>query len=129
LSARAVPVPALAARSGELAHKLYGTRIAHVALAGVTGTNGKTTVAYLVAQAMARLGRRCGYVGTLGHGVPPALAPHALTTPDCFTLHRELAALAADGGTYAALEVSSHALAQDRIAGLAIGTAAFTNLT
>ena len=75
---------------------------------------------------MCGLGSRCGYIGTLGFGVPPALEPHALTTPDCFTLHREIATL---GAAHAALEVSSHALAQDRIAGLDIGTAAFTNLT
>ena len=129
VSGRAVAVPGLAARSGELAHRLYGPGMGHVELAGITGTNGKTTVAYLVAQAMGRAGRRCGYIGTLGHGLPAALEPHALTTPDCFTLHRELAALAAERGTHAALEVSSHALAQDRIAGLAIRTAAFTNLT
>src|SRR5690606_830077 len=98
-------------------------------LAGITGTNGKTTVAYLVAQAMGRAGARCGYVGTLGHGLPDALEPHALTTPDCFTLHRELAALAAQGGSHAALEVSSHALVQERIAGLEMRTGAFTNLT
>jgi len=126
---RAVAVPRLAARCGELAGKLYGPAMRHVELAGVTGTNGKTTVAWLVAQAMARAGRPCGYIGTLGYGLPDALEPHALTTPDCFTLHRELASVAASGGTHAALEVSSHALAQDRIAGLAIRTAAFTNLT
>ena len=129
VAARAVEVPALAARSGELAHKLYGPAMGHVELAGITGTNGKTTVAYLVAQAMGRAGARCGYVGTLGHGLPDALEPHALTTPDCFTLHRELAALAAQGGSHAALEVSSHALVQERIAGLEMRTGAFTNLT
>lgn len=127
--ARSVAVQRLAARLGELARRLYGHAIEHVALAGVTGTNGKTTVAYLAAQAMTRLGRRCGYIGTLGHGVPPAVEPHALTTPDTFTLHRELAAIADAGANHAVLEVSSHALAQDRIAGLSIETAAFTNLT
>jgi UDP-N-acetylmuramoyl-L-alanyl-D-glutamate--2,6-diaminopimelate ligase len=126
---RGIAVPRLAARFGELAGKLYGPAMAHVELAGVTGTNGKTTVAYLVAQAMTRLGKRCGYTGTLGYGVPPELTTHALTTPDCFTLHRELAAIAEHGAAHAALEVSSHALAQDRIAGLAFHTAAFTNLT
>ncbi|MGB7216355.1 MAG: UDP-N-acetylmuramoyl-L-alanyl-D-glutamate--2,6-diaminopimelate ligase [Gammaproteobacteria bacterium] len=129
VESRSVAVPRLAARLGELARRLYGPAMAHVALAGVTGTNGKTTVAYLAAQAMTRLERPCGYVGTIGHGVPPAIAPHALTTPDTFTLHRELAAIADADAEHAVLEVSSHALAQDRIAGLSIGTAAFTNLT
>jgi UDP-N-acetylmuramoyl-L-alanyl-D-glutamate--2,6-diaminopimelate ligase len=79
-----------------------------------------------VAQAENMLGRRCGYVGTLGFGLPAALETHALTTPDCLALHREIASLASDA---VALEVSSHALLQDRIAGLRINTAIFTNLT
>lgn len=123
---RMLAVPGLGRRLGELAQKLYGPRIGPVELAGVTGTNGKSTVAYLVAQAATRLGPACGYIGTLGYGVPPELEAHALTTPDTFTLHRELAAL---GHARAALEVSSHALAQDRIAGLDFGVAAFTNLS
>jgi UDP-N-acetylmuramoyl-L-alanyl-D-glutamate--2,6-diaminopimelate ligase len=123
---RMLAVPGLAGRLGELAQKLYAPRIGAVELAGVTGTNGKSTVAYLVAQAATRRGAGCGYIGTLGYGVPPELDTHALTTPDTFTLHRELAAL---GQAHAALEVSSHALAQDRIAGLTFGVAAFTNLT
>ncbi len=127
----ALAVPGLRGRLGELAEKLYGPSIAVRRIAGVTGTNGKTTVAYLAAQAATRVGakqsgRACGYLGTLGYGVPPALTAHALTTPDCFTLHRELASLDAES---AVLEVSSHALAQDRAAGLTIATAAFTNLT
>ena len=93
---------------------------------GVTGTNGKTTVAYLAAQALSVPQRACGYIGTLGFGVPPKLTRHALTTPDTFTLHREIAALRSPR---VALEVSSHALAQNRIAGLKIRTAVFTNLT
>lgn len=126
-----LPVPSLALprlghRLGELARRFFGTDSAKPRLAGVTGTNGKSTVAYLAAQGQTRRGQACGYLGTLGYGVPPVLTPHALTTPDCFTLHRELAELATG---CAALEVSSHALAQERIAGLEIETAAFTNLS
>ncbi|HEX5418703.1 MAG TPA: UDP-N-acetylmuramoyl-L-alanyl-D-glutamate--2,6-diaminopimelate ligase [Gammaproteobacteria bacterium] len=121
-----VAVAGLKRRLGELARKLYGAAIDGTVLAGITGTNGKTTVAYLAAQAASRGGAACGYIGTLGYGVPPTLTPHALTTPDCFTLHRELAALATGRS---ALEVSSHALSQQRIAGLEIATAAFTNLS
>jgi len=95
-------------------------------LAGVTGTNGKSTVAYLIAQAQTHRGAPCGYLGTLGHGVPPALAEHTLTTPDCLSLHRLLRGLEA---SYAAVEVSSHALAQNRTAGLKFHTAVFTNLS
>jgi len=122
----AVAVPGLRRGLGDLARRFFGPVTRAEDLVGVTGTNGKTTVAYLVAQAFGRLGRPCGYIGTLGFGVPPALSRHSLTTPDCLTLHREIATL---GTAAVALEVSSHALAQDRIAGLTIRTAAFTNLS
>jgi UDP-N-acetylmuramoyl-L-alanyl-D-glutamate--2,6-diaminopimelate ligase len=121
-----VAVPDLKQRLGELAHAFYGRAYGTPELAGVTGTNGKTTVAYVLAQAMRRVGFACGYIGTLGFGVPPDLRTHGLTTPDCLTLHREIAALRTG---HVALEVSSHALVQERIAGLAIDTALFTNLT
>jgi UDP-N-acetylmuramoyl-L-alanyl-D-glutamate--2,6-diaminopimelate ligase len=117
-------VPQLKSRLGELAREFFAAPTATIV--GVTGTNGKTTVAYLLAQALSQPQRPCAYVGTLGYGLPPALVAHDHTTPDCLTLHRELAQLAAPR---AALEVSSHALAQDRIAGLAFHTAVFTNLT
>jgi UDP-N-acetylmuramoyl-L-alanyl-D-glutamate--2,6-diaminopimelate ligase len=122
----ALAVPGLRSRLGDLAQRFYPDA-ASIALAGVTGTNGKSTVAWLIAQAMnaARPGR-CGYIGTVGFGVPPRVAAQELTTPDCLTLHRELIAL---GTAHAALEVSSHALDQDRIAGLEFAIAVFTNLT
>ena len=120
-----IALPGLRGRLAELARKFFSFAT-EPTITGVTGTNGKTTVAYLLAQALSRPQRPCAYIGTLGFGVPPKLTPHALTTPDCLTLHRELAQLAA---TRVAMEVSSHALAQDRIAGLKFHTAAFTNLT
>ena len=119
-------VPGLKGSLGEIAARFFGRAEPSDGLIGVTGTNGKTTVAWLIAQASTALGRSCGYVGTIGYGKPGALQTHALTTPDCLTLHRELAAL---GTTRAAIEVSSHALSQDRVAGLKFTTAAFTNLT
>jgi UDP-N-acetylmuramoyl-L-alanyl-D-glutamate--2,6-diaminopimelate ligase len=122
----AVAVPALKQRLGDLARKFYSRAYGAPELAGVTGTNGKTTVAFVLAQAMQRHGAACAYIGTLGFGVAPSITKHTLTTPDCLTLHRELAALATP---FAALEVSSHALEQDRIAGLAFESALFTNLT
>jgi UDP-N-acetylmuramoyl-L-alanyl-D-glutamate--2,6-diaminopimelate ligase len=118
-------VPDLRARLGELARAFFGTKPAPT-LVGVTGTNGKTTVAYLLAQVLKEPQRACAYIGTLGFGVPPQITRHGLTTPDVLTLHREIAELAAPR---VAMEVSSHALAQDRIAGLKFHTAVFTNLT
>lgn len=118
-------VPNLKNRIGELAHAFFAT-LPEPVLIGVTGTNGKTTVAYLTAQALAQPQRPCGYIGTLGYGLPPRLTRHALTTPDTFTLHREIVAMRSPR---VAFEVSSHALAQNRIAGLKIRTAVFTNLT
>jgi UDP-N-acetylmuramoyl-L-alanyl-D-glutamate--2,6-diaminopimelate ligase len=120
-----IAVPGLKARLGELARAFY-PEASTTTLIGVTGTNGKTTVAYLLAQALCQPQRACAYIGTLGYGVPPAVTPHGMTTPDCLTLHRELAEL---GTPRAALEVSSHALSQERIAGLSFHTAVFTNLT
>jgi UDP-N-acetylmuramoyl-L-alanyl-D-glutamate--2,6-diaminopimelate ligase len=125
VEAPSLAVPGLKARLGDLAHAFYALRPAPT-LVGVTGTNGKTTVAYLLAQTLGQPQRPCGYIGTLGYGVPPQLTAHGLTTPDTLTLHRELAELHT---ARVAMEVSSHALAQDRIAGLAFHTAVFTNLT
>jgi UDP-N-acetylmuramoyl-L-alanyl-D-glutamate--2,6-diaminopimelate ligase len=126
LSVPGIEIPGLRARLGELGRRFYGRGRRLDELVGVTGTNGKTTVAWLVAEASTGLGAPCGYIGTLGFGFPGALEPQALTTPDCLTLHRELAGIDA---SRAALEVSSHALAQDRIAGLDVSVAAFTNLS
>ena len=126
LGGPALAVPGLKEGLGTLAARFYGSSQPAAGLVGVTGTNGKTTVAWLVARALSALGQSCGYIGTLGYGTPGALRTHALTTPDCLTLHRELAGL---GTARAAIEVSSHALEQDRVAGLRFATAAFTNLS
>jgi UDP-N-acetylmuramoyl-L-alanyl-D-glutamate--2,6-diaminopimelate ligase len=130
-------VPQLRAHLGEIADRFYGAPSAHLAIAAITGTNGKTTCAWLLAEALARLGRRSAYVGTLGVGataveagaVSLALRPLAHTTPDVLSTHRLLAELAAAGSDSVAMEISSHALDQDRCAGVRLRTAAFTNLT
>ncbi|HVY66022.1 MAG TPA: UDP-N-acetylmuramoyl-L-alanyl-D-glutamate--2,6-diaminopimelate ligase [Gammaproteobacteria bacterium] len=125
VEAPSLAVPGLKARLAELARAFYGLS-SPPTLIGVTGTNGKTTVAWLLAQTLGLPQRPCGYIGTLGYGVPPQLAKHGHTTPDTLTLYRELAELRTGR---VAMEVSSHALAQDRIAGLTFHTAVFTNLT
>jgi UDP-N-acetylmuramoyl-L-alanyl-D-glutamate--2,6-diaminopimelate ligase len=125
----AVAVPALKSHLGEIADRACGGAVARLSIAGITGTNGKTTCAWLLADASSRLGRRAGYLGTLGAGFPPALESTTHTTPDVLGVHRMLAGLVAGGAVRAAVEVSSHALDQDRLAGVPVEIAAFTNLT
>lgn len=123
------PVPRLSSEAGVIADRFFRMPSQHLAVAGVTGTSGKTTCAYLAAQALTRLGRQTGYVGTLGWGLPGAITPLDLTTPDAVTVQRQLAALRALGAECVAMEVSSHALEQGRINGVRFRAAAFTNLS
>ena len=122
-------IPDLGRRIGELADRFFREPSAGLRVAGVTGTNGKTTSAYLLAQAAGLVGRPCAYLGTLGFGRPGALRMGGLTTPDCVTVHRRLAEARDSGAQAVGLEVSSHALDQDRVAGVRFDTAVFTNLT
>jgi UDP-N-acetylmuramoyl-L-alanyl-D-glutamate--2,6-diaminopimelate ligase len=123
------PVPQLANHAGTIADRFFGEPSQSLAVAGVTGTNGKTTSAYVLAQALTRLGRPAGYLGTLGAGLPGAIAPFGLTTADVVTVHRQLAQLRALGAECVSMEVSSHALEQGRVNGVRFRAAAFTNLT
>jgi UDP-N-acetylmuramoyl-L-alanyl-D-glutamate--2,6-diaminopimelate ligase len=124
-----VAVPGLRSRLGGIADRCYGAPSAELSVAGITGTNGKTTCAWLLASAATHLGMRGAYVGTLGAGFPPQLETTGLTTPDVITLHRRLRTLRDAGATHVALEVSSHALEQGRIDGLRLRAAAFCNLS
>jgi UDP-N-acetylmuramoyl-L-alanyl-D-glutamate--2,6-diaminopimelate ligase len=124
-----VPVEHLRARLGDIANRFFQEPSGAVRVAGITGTNGKTTVAWLLAQCLNRLDRRCGYIGTLGSGIGDIDAAEGMTTPDVISLHRQLAEFRDAGAEFAAIEVSSHALAQDRIDGVLIDTALFTNLS
>ncbi|MBI3433986.1 MAG: UDP-N-acetylmuramoyl-L-alanyl-D-glutamate--2,6-diaminopimelate ligase [Proteobacteria bacterium] len=94
----------------------------------VTGTAGKTSVAYFTRQIWEALGLRAAYVGTLGVVAPGREVHGNLTTPDPVALHRMLDALAGAGVTHVALEASSHGLAQYRLDGVRFTAAAFTNL-
>ena len=123
------PVPALTERAGLIADRFFGAPSERLTVAGITGTNGKTTCAWLLAQALQRCGRQCGYIGTLGVGLPPQVAWMPHTTPDAVMVHRLLAALAAAGAECVSMEVSSHALDQARVNGVRFHAAAFTNLT
>jgi UDP-N-acetylmuramoyl-L-alanyl-D-glutamate--2,6-diaminopimelate ligase len=124
-----VKVPGLAALSGEIAHLVYGRPSEHLWLAGVTGTNGKTSVSQWIAQAMNFLQHRCAVIGTLGNGFLDALDESPNTTPDAITLHASLAGFVAQRAEACAMEVSSIGLEQGRVNGAAFDVAVFTNLT
>jgi len=125
----AAPVPQLRARLGAIADRFFDAPSALLTTVGITGTNGKTTTAWLAAEALAASGRRATYSGTLGFGAPGALQTSSHTTPDAVSVHRRLAALRDAGADCVAMEVSSHALDQGRVAGVRFHTALFTNLT
>jgi UDP-N-acetylmuramoyl-L-alanyl-D-glutamate--2,6-diaminopimelate ligase len=98
-------------------------------IAAVTGTNGKTSVAHFTREIWQALGRKSASLGTLGWVVGDERHPGALTTPDPVALHRMLSELAGRGVSHAAIEASSHGLAQYRLDGIEVDAAAFTNLT
>jgi UDP-N-acetylmuramoyl-L-alanyl-D-glutamate--2,6-diaminopimelate ligase len=124
-----IAVPELKARLGVIADRFFDAPSQSVAVTGITGTNGKTTTAYVLAAALTQLGKTSAYAGTLGYGPVGAVKAGTHTTPDCITVHRQLADLRDDGITHLGMEVSSHALDQGRIDGVRIDTAVFTNLT
>ena len=122
-------VPQLAARASLIADRFFGSPSRALDVIGVTGTNGKTTCAWLLAQALDACGVPTAYLGTLGTAFRGALAPGELTTPDAVAVQRQLAAFRQAGARAVAMEVSSHALAQHRVAAVHFDTAVFTNLT
>jgi UDP-N-acetylmuramoyl-L-alanyl-D-glutamate--2,6-diaminopimelate ligase len=122
-------VPDLSRRAGTIADRFFGQPSQALTVIGITGTNGKTTCAWLLAQALAHCHRPAAYMGTLGFGLPGALAASEHTTADAVSVHRRLAALKALGAEAVSMEVSSHALDQDRVGGVRFHTAVFTNLT
>ena len=124
-----IPVADLRGKLGEIANRFYGRPSEQISVIGVTGTNGKTTVAWLIAQCQHLLGQRCGYAGTLGFGIDELEGVGGMTTPDVVELHRRLAGFRDQDASSAAIEISSHALAQNRIDGVRFDTALFTNLS
>ena len=96
---------------------------------GITGTNGKTTTSYLIRAILREAGRKTGLIGTIQILIGDKKLPVHNTTPNVVDLQRILAAMVDEGMEYAVMEVSSHALDQDRVAGCEFDTAVFTNLT
>ncbi|HWL63516.1 MAG TPA: UDP-N-acetylmuramoyl-L-alanyl-D-glutamate--2,6-diaminopimelate ligase [Steroidobacteraceae bacterium] len=122
-------VPELSRRASELADRFFGSPSRGVDVIGVTGTNGKTTCAWLLAQALLACGRSAAYVGTLGSAFESELVAGEMTTPDAVTAQRQLAGFRDRGARAVAMEVSSHGLAQGRVAAVHFDAAVFTNLT
>lgn len=114
---------------GVIADDFYGHPSRQLWMAGVTGTNGKTSCSHWIAQCLSRLGRKAAVIGTIGSGFPGALQAAANTTPDAVALHGRLAALLADGARACAMEVSSHGIDQGRVNGVEFDVALFTNLS
>lgn len=127
-SVPSLQVPGLGHKMGEIAARYYGHPSRNLFVVGITGTDGKTSCAHILAEALARLGRLCGYLGTLGYGVLGQLEPATHTSPPPVRLQEWLARFVAGSAQAAALEVSSHALAQERVNGVAFDVAVLTNI-
>jgi UDP-N-acetylmuramoyl-L-alanyl-D-glutamate--2,6-diaminopimelate ligase len=111
------------------ARNYYGKPDERLGLTGITGTNGKTTTAYLIDSVLRAAGHTTAMVGTIEYHLAGRVLPAVNTTPESLDLVRLLAELERAGGSHATLEVSSHALALGRVYGLDFHTAVFTNLT
>lgn len=127
-------VPQIHVPDGRLAMAVMAAILAgdpsqHMTVVGVTGTNGKTTSAYLLHSVLQVAGHRTGMLGTIEARIGGAVEPVAHTTPESVDLQRLLARMRDAGDTACVMEVSSHALAQRRVAGLRFAAALFTNLT
>jgi len=129
LSIPVVVIPELRSKLGGLAARYTDNPSAKMTLLGVTGTNGKTSVAYFIAQLLAP-SHDCGFVGTTGVGKSHKnLVQQERTTPDVIALHQTLAGLSAEDCKAVAMEVSSHALDQGRVDGVSFDIGVFTNLS
>lgn len=122
-------VPDSARALGLLASAFYGYPSAKLTLVGVTGTNGKTTIATLLYEMARFCGQKAGLLSTVANRINDTVIPSTHTTPDPVQLNELLARMVEEGCTFAAMEVSSHAAAQKRIAGLQFDGGIFTNLT
>jgi UDP-N-acetylmuramoyl-L-alanyl-D-glutamate--2,6-diaminopimelate ligase len=122
-------LPGLATKLAEIASRFYGEPSKKLALTGVTGTNGKTTIAYQLAQAHSLLGERSAYIGTIGQGEVTSLQTLANTTPDALCLQQLLESYEQRAIKQICMEVSSHALSQHRVDCIDFQQAIFTNLS
>ena len=124
-----IVVPDAQAVAGKLATTFYGNPSQQLRLVGVTGTNGKTTIATLLYELFREMGHKCGLLSTVCNYIDGKAYPSTHTTPDAISLNSLLAQMVDAGCEYAFMEVSSHALAQERVGGLEFAGGIFTNLT
>jgi UDP-N-acetylmuramoyl-L-alanyl-D-glutamate--2,6-diaminopimelate ligase len=129
LAVPCVVVPELKRRRGVIASSVLGDPSADLFCVGVTGTNGKTSVAFYLAELASALGYPTGYLGTIGWGLCDSLQPALLTTDSAINTQKRLHELAETGAVWVAMEVSSHALDQDRVAAVQFDVSVFTNLS
>lgn len=115
--------------AGIMAHAFHGEPSHHLKLVGITGTNGKTTVATLLHKLFMALDANCGLVSTINNMIGETVLPSTHTTPDVISLNILLKRMVDAGCKYAFMEVSSHAVHQQRIAGLEFAGGVFTNIT
>jgi UDP-N-acetylmuramoyl-L-alanyl-D-glutamate--2,6-diaminopimelate ligase len=128
LAVPSLRVEGLSAQAGRIAARFYDDPSTRMFVAGVTGTDGKTSTAHLIAQGLDLLGVVCGYLGTIGYGRLGNLATSTHTTFDAVRLQKALAELLQGGAEACAMEVSSHALDQHRVAGVKFAAAVLTNV-
>lgn len=114
---------------GQLAQASYGNPNSRLTNLAVTGTNGKSTIGYLVRSVLNTAGMPCGLIGTIQYDLIGEIIDSPLTTPDPLTLAEAAAKMIEHGGRFMMIEASSHALDQNRLAGISFSAAAFTNLT
>jgi UDP-N-acetylmuramoyl-L-alanyl-D-glutamate--2,6-diaminopimelate ligase len=117
------------AAAGYMAHNFYGQPSEQVKLVGVTGTNGKTTIATLLYKLFTGLGYKCGLLSTVQNHIGDEIVPATHTTPDAISLNALLKQMVDAGCTHVFMETSSHALHQQRVAGLKYAVGLFSNIT
>jgi UDP-N-acetylmuramoyl-L-alanyl-D-glutamate--2,6-diaminopimelate ligase len=124
-----IRVPSVRGAMGHIAAEFYGRPAERLTIIGITGTNGKTTTTYVLEEVFRAAGLAPAVVGTTGLRIDGRLLPLDRTTPEAPDLHRLLAGMIDDGVEAVAMEVSSHGLDQDRVAGTRFACAVFTNLS
>lgn len=115
--------------TGKMADRFYDSVSDKLTLIGVTGTNGKTTVATLLFDMFTAMGHQCGLISTVENRIHKKVVPSTHTTPDVISLHKLIHEMVLEGCTHVFMEVSSHAIVQERIGGLRFQAAIFTNIS